>query len=74
MLAAIARKYGRTARQVVLNFLTRHEGVFTIPKASRKEHVQENSQSLGWKLSSEDLKAIDKMFPAPDHKVPLGML
>lgn len=74
MLAAIARKYGRTARQVVLNFLTRHEGVFTIPKASRKEHVQENSQSLGWKLSSEDLKTIDEMFPASDHKVPLGML
>ena len=74
VLAAIARQQGRTARQVVLNFLTRHPGVFTIPKASRKEHVRENSQSLDWELSGEDLRAIDQAFPAPDHEVPLGML
>ena len=74
VLAAIARSHGRTARQVVLNFLTRHPGVFTIPKASRKEHVLENSRSLEWELSGEDLNAIDQAFPPPDREVPLGML
>ena len=74
VLADIAEKQGRTARQVVLNFLTRHPGVFTIPKASRNEHVRENSGSMGWKLSSRDLEAIEAAFPAPDHDVPLGML
>ncbi len=74
VLAGIARNQGRTARQVVLNFLVRRPGVFTIPKASRKEHVLENSQSLEWELSGEDLNAIDEAFPAPDHEVPLGML
>jgi len=74
VLSAIARKHGRTARQVVLNFLTRQPGVFTIPKASREEHVLENSQSLDWELSGEDLRAIDHAFPAPGHEVPLGML
>jgi diketogulonate reductase-like aldo/keto reductase len=73
-LADIAEKHGRTARQVVLNFLTRHSGVFTIPKASRNEHVRENSESMGWKLSSNDLRAIEEAFPAPDHDVPLGIL
>ena len=74
VFADIAEKHGRTARQVVLNFLTRHSGVFTIPKASRNEHVRENSESMGWKLSSGDLEAIEEAFPAPDHDVPLGML
>ena len=74
VLATLARNHGRTVRQVVLNFLTRHAGVFTIPKASQKEHVRENSQSMGWELSSVDLKAIDAAFPSPDHEVPLGML
>ncbi len=74
ILANIAEKHGRTARQVVINFLTRHSGVFTIPKASQNEHVQENSESMGWKLSSNDLDAIEEAFPAPDRDAPLGIL
>ena len=34
-VAAIARRHGRTPRQVALNFLTRRPALFTIPKASR---------------------------------------
>ncbi len=74
VLEEIARRHDRTLRQVVLNFLTRQPGVFTIPKASRLEHVRENSQAAGWELSEEDLQAIERVFPAPDHDVPLGML
>ncbi len=74
VLANIAERYGRTPRQVVLNFLTRHPGVFTIPKASQPNHVRENSGGAAWKLSAEDIAAIDRAFPAPDHDTPLGML
>lgn len=74
VLADVAAKENRTPRQVVLNFLTRHPHVFTIPKASRAEHVRENAGAAGWTLSPESTAAIDEAFPAPDHDVPLGMI
>ncbi len=74
VLQQIARRHGRTVRQVVLNFLTRHPDVFTIPKTSRPERVKENAAAVGWQLAPEDIRAIDAAFPAPDRDVPLGML
>ena len=74
ILADIARKHGRTSRQVILNFLTRNAGVFAIPKASQNKHVRENSESTGWQLSESELEAMDQGFPAPDYDVPLGIL
>jgi diketogulonate reductase-like aldo/keto reductase len=65
VLAAIGEKHGKTSRQVALNFLTRHPGVFAIPKASTVEHVRENAGGAGWKLTSEDVKQIDETFPLP---------
>ena len=73
-LGDIGRRNGRTPRQVVLNFLTREEPLFTIPKSSNAEHTRENSGASGWTLSPEDLEAINHAFPAPDRDVPLGML
>lgn len=71
LLAEIAKRHGRTPRQVALNFLTRHPSVFTIPKAGRPEHVQENSGGAGWELTADDLTGIDRAFPAPHFDVPL---
>ncbi|MFQ5521450.1 MAG: aldo/keto reductase [Candidatus Methylomirabilia bacterium] len=55
----VARKHGRTPRQVALNFLTRRPLLFTIPKASRPEHVRENAAALDFPLTPEDLKTIN---------------
>lgn len=74
MLAEIAKQHGRTARQVVLNFLTRHPNTFTIPKAGRIEHVRENSASVGWNLTRKDLAAIEVAFPLPNDDSPLNMI
>jgi diketogulonate reductase-like aldo/keto reductase len=74
VLALIAERHGRTPRQVALNFLTRHPGVFAIPKATRPEHAIENAGSVGWTLSDEDIAMIDRAFPVPDHDVPLAVL
>jgi diketogulonate reductase-like aldo/keto reductase len=74
VLAEIGRGHAKTARQVVLNFLTRQPGVFTIPKASLAEHTEENSAGTGWGLLPEDEDAIERVFPAPTRDVPLGML
>jgi diketogulonate reductase-like aldo/keto reductase len=73
-LVEAGRRGGHTARQVALNFLTRQPGVFTIPKASRVEHVRENSGGAGWGLTPEEEAAVDRVFPAPTRDVPLGML
>lgn len=62
-LQQIAAKYGKTARQVILNFLTRDPNVFAIPKASRLQHVEDNAGSVGWTLSAEDIAALEAIFP-----------
>jgi diketogulonate reductase-like aldo/keto reductase len=73
-LAEVGERRGHTPRQIVLNFLTRHPGVFTIPKSGGVEHTRENAGAVGWELEPEDIAAIDRAFPAPDRDVPLGML
>jgi diketogulonate reductase-like aldo/keto reductase len=73
-LETIARRHGKTPRQVALNFLTRRKSLFTIPKAARVEHVQENAGGTGWSLTEEDLKLIDSVFPPPAGNEQLEML
>ena len=70
-LGVIGRRHGKTARQVALNFLTRRDDVFAIPKASNLDHVRENAGASGWTLTDEDLAAIDKLFPPPRREEPL---
>jgi diketogulonate reductase-like aldo/keto reductase len=74
VLEEIGKRHGRTVRQVVLRFVTRDPGVFTIPKSGSVQHTRENSGGDGWELTPEDVAAIDRAFPAPDHDVPLGMI
>jgi diketogulonate reductase-like aldo/keto reductase len=73
VLDTIARKHGATARQVILAFLTRETNAFTIPKASRIEHVQENAGAGDLTLAAEDVAAIDAAFPL-GAKAPLASL
>jgi diketogulonate reductase-like aldo/keto reductase len=72
-LDAIARKHQATPRQVILAFLTREPNVFTIPKASTIEHVEENAAAGDLVLDSDDLDAIDRAFPRGEPG-PLAML
>ena len=58
-VADIAKRLGKTPRQVALNFLTRRPSLFTIPKATRPEHVRENAGALDFTLPPKDLSAID---------------
>jgi diketogulonate reductase-like aldo/keto reductase len=56
----IARRHGRTPRQVALNFLVRRPSLFTIPKASRVEHVRENAGALDFSLSRAEMRDIER--------------
>jgi diketogulonate reductase-like aldo/keto reductase len=75
VLAEIAKRHNRSVRQVALNFLTLHSNLFTIPKAGNRDHIQENSGAVGdWKLTDEDIAAIDRAFPLPRPDKPLEMI
>jgi diketogulonate reductase-like aldo/keto reductase len=60
-LAKIARELEARQRQVALAFLTRLEGTFTIPKASRVKHVRENARRV--KLTKSQIARLDKAYP-----------
>jgi diketogulonate reductase-like aldo/keto reductase len=75
VLAEIAKRHNRTARQVALNFLIHDPNLFTIPKAGSPDHIRENSGAVGdWKLTDEDIAAIDRTFPLPRADKPLKMI
>ncbi len=73
VLARIAAKRGATPRQVMLAFVTRDPQVFTIPKASQVEHVEENAAAGDLLLTAQEIAAIDAAFPVGDER-PLATL
>jgi len=74
VLVKIAERHQKTPHQVVLNFIVNHINIFTIPKTSRPQRVKENSHSVGWNLTKDDIVDINRVFPVPQHEVPLEMI
>lgn len=74
VLSEIAERHGATPAQVSLAWVTRNDGVVAIPKAVTPEHVRLNAAAGVLSLNSEDLRAIDRAFPAPTRKQPLAMV
>ncbi|MFL5740319.1 MAG: aldo/keto reductase [Flavisolibacter sp.] len=57
LLLSIAKKYNKSVAQVILRWLTQR-GVVAIPKSVRKERMEENFNSLDFRLTNEDMEAI----------------
>ena len=57
LLAEIGLKYGKTAAQVSLRWLTQC-GIIAIPKSSHKERMQQNFDVLDFHLSSDEMQQI----------------
>ena len=74
VLQQVATRHGATAAQVALAWLLRRDGMIVIPKATKPEHVRDNRAALDVTLDAEDLAALDRAFPPPDSRTPLGML
>ncbi len=64
VLAEVAAKYRKTPAQVALNWVIWKPNVITIPKAVKKEHLEENAGGAGWRLSEEDYQRISKTWEA----------
>ncbi|MFL5259253.1 MAG: aldo/keto reductase [Hyphomicrobiales bacterium] len=74
VLADIAKAHGATSRQAALAFLTRLEALFTIPKAARIQHTEENAEALALRLSADEIAAIDAAFPLGPKRRSLPMI
>ena len=60
VLSAAAKRHQKTVAQVALNWLRREPLVIPIPGATTPKQAEENATSVGWKLSDDELKEIDK--------------
>ena len=59
-LAAIGAKYGKSAAQVALRWLTQR-GVVAIPKSSHKERMAQNFDIFDFTLTADDMAAVAKL-------------
>jgi 2,5-diketo-D-gluconate reductase B len=60
-LAAIGRKYGKSAAQVCLRWLIDQDGVVAIPKAASRAHLAANLDIFDFTLAPADRAAIDAL-------------
>lgn len=67
VLDEIGSKYGKTAYQVVLNWLVAQGNVIAIPKAANPKHAAENAKALDFQLTEDEIARIDQAFPIPTH-------
>lgn len=65
VLAEVGEEHDATPHQVALNFLSREDGVFLIPKAEAEDHVRQNASALDFELAQEEVERIEKAFPRP---------
>lgn len=63
VLAGIAEAHGATPHQIALAFLLRRPPLFAIPKASQSAHAEENAAAAEIRLSEEEVRRIDAVFP-----------
>ena len=59
-LKSIGEKYNKSVAQVILRWLTQR-GVVALSKSTKVERIQENFNSLEFKLSDEDMENIAKL-------------
>jgi diketogulonate reductase-like aldo/keto reductase len=73
VLAEVAARLGATPRQVALAFLVgRSDVLFTIPKAARAAHVEENAAAGALVLGAADVARLDVAFPVrPRRRLPV---
>ena len=60
-IVSLARKYDRPVAHIALNWLMGQKGVTVIPKASRREHIDENLLAAEFELASEDRQTLDDL-------------
>lgn len=66
VLSAMGRAHGgKTSAQVALNWVF-SKGAIAIPGATSVAHLEENLGALGWRLTEDEMAALDRASSAPD--------
>jgi diketogulonate reductase-like aldo/keto reductase len=60
ILSKVAALAGKTEAQVALNWCISRENVIAIPKASSVDHVVQNCDASGWRLSREQNRLLEE--------------
>lgn len=60
LLNQIGAKYGKTAGQVALRYLTQN-GIAVIPKSVHRDRMEQNLHSLDFTLAQEDLEQLSSL-------------
>ncbi len=60
-LDALAKKYGKTQGQIALNWII-SKNMLVLVKATKIEHMKENIGAMGWRLSEDDIVALELGF------------
>ena len=69
-----AEHHGATPAQVLLDFVLQQPDVIAIPRSSAPAHTEENAAALDFCLTAEELTALDRAFPAPNHPTMLDIV
>ena len=73
-LQKVAEAHGMSAAQLALAWLLNHEQLIVIPKASSRQHLEENFAAAEIRLDASLAADLDRIFPPPRHASPLEML
>ncbi len=73
-LCELAGRLGMTPAQVALDWLLQRDAVIAIPKASTRQHLEENFAALRFSLEADVVAELDRLFPPPRRATPLAML
>lgn len=67
----VANRHNVTPIQVLLSFVLRHADMAAIPKAVKREHVEQNAIVRSVRLSEDDIEILSGSFPGPNRKMPM---
>ncbi len=73
-LKEIAANHNASIYQIILAWDIRDDATLAIPQTSNPDHAVDNVKALKIDLTKDELEALDKAYPAPNHKVPLDIL
>ena len=70
-LVSLAKKYGVTQNQVLINWLALHKKLGILIKSSNIEHIKENLAALSFHMEQSDYEILDKFRSAEFDSIPV---
>lgn len=59
-LVEMAEKYNKTQNQILINWMLKEKGLFTLIKTTQKEYIDSNLEALDFKLQQEDVQLLNE--------------